>query len=424
VYLDPTVGSPTPLLVELRQWVLPLLDDVRILGRHRSLRQYADSRKTEARIVRRINRLVTAGAQGRQVVRAWWEKQLEGNDPWRSWALALALGVFEGGLGELPSWLAMLPEDAREDAQLAGEAIAVLPSGATSLTLREMVSHAHGVVRAAAFVAASRLGRTGWDTFEEALSRAEGATTVDVALWEAAYVPQKPPQSVVELLRRWVGCQDGRLAWHAARAVLVHGDMAPYEWLLATASPPAAAPRPGLAQVLGARSFEMIAMVGRHEDSAVLTKWLRTTKPTASVLDALARFGNVEVWGYLLGHLADDDLREPAARALEVLFGLRVPEPERHDPGAWRAAIEALDLDPRKRTRLGVPFAPAVFDREVRLGEASRAALEMRQAELCARYGRLPCRPLHGLSGDAEAALGQAALLWNRVGGETAGAWA
>jgi hypothetical protein len=422
VHLDTNEGAPKPLLHELRQWVGPLLDDVRVLGRHRSQRQYAESRTTEVRIIRRLNRLVGAGTQGHPIVRAWWDKQLEGNDPWRAWAISLALGTFEGGLDELPECLAMLPEDARDEAQLAGEAVALLPAIATATAVRSMASHGHPVVRAAAFVAGARLGRAGWDQFEHVLGKADGPTLVDVALWEAAYLAQKPSAACAELLRRWVGSLDARIAWHAARACLVHGDPAPYQWLMMDGQAPSNG-RPALAKVLGARSFEVVAMVGRHEDSKAVTRWLRKTPPTPAVLDALARFGNVEIWGYLTAQLADDDLKEPAARALEVLFGPRVPELHRHDPVSWREAIQAMDLDPRKRTRLGVSFSPRVFDREVRLGEASRASLEMRQAELCARHRRLPCRPLHGLAADAEAALTQAAQSWNRVGDEGAGAW-
>jgi hypothetical protein len=289
-----------------------------------------------------------------------------------------------------------------------------------------MASSGHPVVRAASFVAAARLGQVGWDRIEDALTRARDPLDVETALWEAAYQPQQPPPAVVEVLRRWVGSLDPRLAWAASRSALVHGDREPYRWLLSSATfagSGATEDRPSLADVLGVQAVEMVAFVGRHEDSSRLTRWLRRVRPTPSVLDALARFGNVEIWGYLVSQLGDDDLKEPAAGALELLFGQCVPETERQDPASWRAAIARLDLDPRRRLRLGVPFAPHVLDREIRLGEASRAGLEARQAELCARHRRLPCRALHGVADDVEASLTQAVGSWSRVGGDRAGQW-
>jgi hypothetical protein len=422
VRMDPAVGAPVPLKRELEQWVFPLLDDVRVLGRDRSRRRYADSRDTEARIVRRLHRLMAAGTPGTPVVQSWWQGQLEGKDPWRSWAISLVLGTFEGGFGALAGWLALLPENAREDAHLAGEAIALLPPGApSSHDLQRMMAHAHPVVRAAAFVATARREGLGWDRFEEIATRAECLTLVDAALREAATIPQRPTAAASELLRRWVGSLDSRLAWSASRSALVHGDRAPYEWLVSGDT--AHGTRPPLADVLGERRFDVIALVGRHGDSGVLRKWLRSTRPTAGVLDALARFGNVEVWAYLTGLLTDEDLRVEAACSLELLFGRRVSGPERHDPEAWRGAIERLNLDPRHRTRLGTPFSPAHFEREVRLGLVSRAGLEERQAELCARHTRLPYRALHATSAEVEAILSDAAQTWRRLGNDTAGRW-
>jgi hypothetical protein len=425
VQLDPKVGAPLALLPDLVKRLRPMLDDVMILGRHRMVRQYTDSRRTELRIVRRLHRLVAAGQPGRTVVRSWWEEQLGETNPWRSWALALALGIFEHGLEELAGWLAMLPPDAREDAQRAGEAMALLPREALFAgALGAMERHDHPVVRAAAFVASARLGLAGWDRVEEVLSRAATPVDVDVALWEAAYVPEQPPPRVAEILRGWVASLDARLAWHASRAALVHGDPSPYRWVVSDHVWQQSTPeRPSLAQVLGPRAVEMVALVGRSEDSGTLQRWLRKSRPTPAVLDALARFGNVEIWAYLVAQLSDEDLAESAARALEILFGQRVPEVERQNAASWRDAIAKLDLDPRRRTRLGVRFAPAVFASEVDLGEASREGLEARQVELSARYHRFRPRALHGTAAETSAALSEVGAQWGQVGSDTAGQW-
>ena len=105
------------------------------------------------------------------------------------------------------------------------------------------------------------------------------------------------------------------------------------------------------------------------------------------MLSIVARFGDAGAFGFLAHYLADDELAEPAERALVTLFGARVPLEDRRVAGAWRSAIEEARFDRRVRLRAGKPYARATVVAELAHGALTRVEAEAWLDELSARTG-------------------------------------
>jgi hypothetical protein len=169
---------------------------------------------------------------------------------------------------------------------------------------------------------------------------------------------------------------DVSVAWPATRAVLLSGNTEPYVDVKSGGR---------LASVLGIAALEVLVCAGAPADIEAFQKIARRFPPSPALLSAAARFGHPGVWAYLLHHLAHAELGDAAARALVTLFGPIVPDAQRADANAWKAAITAQKLESTTRYRRGDPWRAGVVAAECRGGELPRAEIEARLDELAIR---------------------------------------
>jgi hypothetical protein len=144
-----------------------------------------------------------------------------------------------------------------------------------------------------------------------------------------------------------------------------------------------------LGERLGPRAAELYVLCGAPRDWPRFESLLGRHRTTPAVLSAVARFGSPAAAPWLLQRLDDDALGEPAALALQTLFGAIVPPERQTEAGLWRSAIAGLGLDPQARYRRGLPWSAAVVADECAEGTLSRTGIELRIDELRARL-RLP----------------------------------
>src|SRR6185437_5360115 len=140
-----------------------------------------------------------------------------------------------------------------------------------------------------------------------------------------------------------------------------------------------------LASALGARGVELLVMAGDGDDIGVFEHLLASTPMTAPLLSAVARFGNVTAWSFLLHYLTAPELADAAVAALRTLFGDLVPESEAPGYMAWKRAIGEARFNPTLRYRRGRPWHPSTVVAECTSGELSRVEVERRIDELAAR---------------------------------------
>ncbi len=205
------------------------------------------------------------------------------------------------------------------------------------------------------------------------------------------------------------------VAWEAARALTLAGLPAAYHYVREDR---------GLASTLGSLGIEILIMAGDDLDVGRCETLLAKTPMTASLLSAVARFGNVTTWSFLLHHLAEPALVDAAVHALRTLFGDLVPESDATSYSAWKEAIVEADFNPALRYRRGKLWSPSTVLAECASGRLSRVEVERRVDELAARVGVRPLVDL-GLWGP-EAELQRAAFAEDvraRSTGWRPGAW-
>jgi hypothetical protein len=178
-----------------------------------------------------------------------------------------------------------------------------------------------------------------------------------------------------------LGSPSGAVAWEAARALTLAGAREPYLEIRRGGQ---------LAAALGAHGVEILIMTGDDSDLGAVETLLAATPMSASLLSAVARFGSVETWSFLLHHLTEPDLKDAAEGALRTLFGDLVPEADASSYSAWKHAIVEAGFDPAVRYRRGRPWHPSTVLAELASGALSRSEVERRTDELAARTGADP----------------------------------
>ncbi|WP_437598299.1 hypothetical protein WMF28_36945 [Sorangium sp. So ce590] len=347
--------------------------------------------ETEARLLRRIDAIVAAGPRALIEVAAFWERWLD--DPWKSFASALALAAFAGddALAAIHRAAHLLPPDAEDHVLAVAEALALVDRPGLAGLARALSASAHPIARAIGVTLRSLRGELPVDALPAMLAEDHDAV-VRAGIWACERLPGAQRARFSERLRERSRAASPAVAWSAARVLVIGGetDLLRDEALCARLGPLAA---------------ELFALAGEPADWPRLEALLGRHRPTRAALAAVARFGCAASAAWILQRLDDEALADDAAEALRTLFGSLVPEAQELEAGAWRDAIAARRLDPKARYRRGRAFSTAVVVEECASGELSRLAVEARLDELRARL-RLP-EPvdLSGFSARAEANL-------------------
>ena len=375
--LAETGGEPISLGAFREHIVDQCAEGIAMLARHRAELPVKNVSKSEARIRRYRDAILALEGDSVRYVAAWWERSQESSDPWKAWAAAFVFGSFctEDAKQAVIHAIELLPQDDEEHWMAAAEALALIESPHAVSLGRDLVSSSSPVAQAAGLDLLSRRQAL----HVEALARHLAATDPPVLI---AAIRAVERADAVGRLTPWLSTclrsSCAAVAWEAARVLTRAGRMEPY--LEIQAGGP-------LARVLGVRAVELLIMVGDASDLGTFEALLERTPMSRSLLSAVARFGHVTTWSFLLHYLADPELAEAAVLALQTLFGMLVPAHEAKCSQAWRDAIIEAGFDPSIRYRGGKPWRPATVLSECISAELPRAEVEQRVDELAARTG-------------------------------------
>jgi hypothetical protein len=348
-----------------------------MLAHHRAELPLKNAPESEARIRRHQDAILALEGDCVSHVVTWWERSLESTDPWKAWAAAFMLGSFgtEDALSAALHSIELLPGDDEERWRTAAEALALIaPSHAVSLG-RDLVSSSRPIARAAGLDLLSRKQALPVEALERHL--AGSRPPVSIAAIRAAERASEVG-ALAPLLSTCLRSSCAAVAWEAARVLTRAGLPEPYLELQASGR---------LASVLGARGIEILIMAGDASDIGAFEALLSGTQMSPALLSAVARFGNVTAWSFLLHYLADAELAGAAVLALQTLFGQLVPERDARSFRAWKDAIIEAGFDPAIRYRGGKPWQPAAVLSECMSGRLPRDEVEKRIDELAARTG-------------------------------------
>jgi hypothetical protein len=283
--------------------------------------------------------LGSLGFAERDPGRAALERLPGDGDHWKAAAEALALVRVDDPkkLGEA------LLSSSRPAARAVGVDLLARHGALSHAALRELLAREEPPVRAAALRAASRM---------------EAVTVL---------APE---------IASCLGTSSADVAWEAARVLTIAGVQQAY-FDLQVGGP--------LASVLGVRGLELLIMAGDEQDIGMFEHLLTAAPMTPLLLSAVARFGNVTVWSFLVHYLTEPELANAAVGALRTLFGDLVPEGERLSYTAWKEAIADAGFNPALRYRGGQPWQPSTVISECTSGKLNRFEVERRIDELAAR---------------------------------------
>ncbi|EYF08514.1 hypothetical protein [Chondromyces apiculatus] len=374
-----TDASPPLTVTAFRvQIVHEILEDIAVRGRSRDARPLASRDEIELSLARLADALLALG-NPLHAIDAWWAVAAappDPDNPWTTFAAVFALACFDddSALLALRTGLERLG-DAHAHATAAAEALALLPHPRAPALATDLVA---SPVPAARAVGIDVLVRAGAMTpVDVAAHLARGSTSMArAAIRASARWRHDEAPTLVLLLEGWTLAEDLDLALAASTALLRMGHTAPYERARAGAPP--------LAH-LGPRALDLFVLAGDDTDLARVEAIVSASPVDGALLSALARYGHVGIWAFLLHHLKDEDLADEAEEALRTLLGDAVPPDEGDQITAWRAAITRMKLDPALRYRRGAPWRPSVVADECRSGSLTAAHVEARLAELGAR---------------------------------------
>jgi hypothetical protein len=355
-------------------------DAIAMLARDRAVLPLGTVADTERRIGRQRDAILSLEGDAIGHVTAWWERSVEANDPWKAWTAMYVLGSLGGdAAGEaIRIALALLPDDDQENWPRAAEALAlVLPADAIALG-DVLLSSPRPTAQAAGLDFLSRRNAASVEVLRSHLG-SEAAPVLAAAA--RAAVRARAVGALAPELAASLRSPSGAVAWEAARALTLAGEAGPY--LQVRAGGP-------LAASLGPRGIEILVMAGEDADIGAVEALLAATPMTAPLLSAVARFGSVTVWSFLLHYLTEPELTGAAARALQALFGDLVPEAEEASYTAWKHAIVEAGFNPALRYCRGRPWHPSTVLAECASGKLSRSEVESRADELAARTGAEP----------------------------------
>jgi hypothetical protein len=328
----------------------------------------------ESRIRRQREAVFSLESDTLAHIAQWWEQSAESADPWKAWAALFVIGS-AGGADlrlELLRALEQIPGDDERWMQ-AGEALALVPIPDGIRLGHDLVRASGAAARAVGIDLLSRRQAASADLLREHLRSVEPAVAASAArsAARAGLVEELVPELLVSMRS-----PTAALAWEAARALTLAGVREPYLEIRGDGP---------LAAVLDARGAEVLVMAGEDTDIDAFERLIGGTPMTPALLSAVARFGNVAAWSFLLHYLTEPDLVDAAVAALRTLFGALVPKPEETSFSAWKSAIAEADLSPTVRYRAGKPWRPSVVVSECMSGALPRNEVERRVDEVAAR---------------------------------------
>jgi len=349
-------------------------DAVALSARHRTTLPLGCVAEVERHIERQRAAVLSLDTDCIEHIGAWWERSADAGDPAKAWSAVYLLASLGGDMASKPvqAALELLPNDG-DDWMAAAAALALASPGDPAALGEALLSSLRPAARAVGLDLLARHGALSQDALRGHLAREDGPVC-------AATVRAASRMRVVTALASEItaclGAPSGAVAWEAARALTVAGVQEPYFNLQAGGS---------LASALGARGVELLVMAGDGDDIGVFEHLLASTPMTAPLLSAVARFGNVTAWSFLLHYLTEPELADAAVAALRTLFGDLVPESEAPGYMAWKRAIGEARFNPTLRYRRGRPWHPSTVVAECTSGELSRVEVERRIDELAAR---------------------------------------
>ncbi|MBI4956342.1 MAG: hypothetical protein HY908_30275 [Myxococcales bacterium] len=350
------------------------LEELGYTGRSRWRVPLAERPAVEERLWPLLDAALHAGDDLYDQVLGFWADGLELDLAWSTWAAVLVLGCVRGGAGlaALERGLLRVPREARDHQACAAEALWLAPHPDREPFARALCAAGEPVLRAVGVAALARTERSPaslalhLDDPQPCVATAAARAAVGL---DAEAVRERAPRLASGLRH-----PDADLAFACAVALLGAGDRQPLLDL-----------RAGGCAALGRRAADLVVLAGDADDTATLQRVLGRGSLDAYALDALARFGHPGAWAPLCGALADPELADEAAAALETLFGAAVPVAQRQAPRAWQAAIEARGFAPATRLRRGRVWSAAVGCDECQSDELDVTEVAGRLLELRAR---------------------------------------
>lgn len=370
-------GEPIPIMLFHAGVTELCVEMIAALARDRALRPLADRAGSERRILEQLDAIAAVAAVGGGAIdpiERWWEGAAGSRDGWKTWAAVLTLGSIAGGEAAILRGLSRLPTGARDHGVAAAEALGVLAHPGAPALGRRLVRSPHPVARAVGVDVLSRAAALPLEELEVHL--ADVNPPVLEAALRAVERIDPPPFALAPALLPRMSFPHAAVAWRASRLLLLWGFREPHAELV----------RGGrLAATLGPLALELLVLRGVADD----LRWMEARMPrwviTPAILSAVARFGHPRAWAFLLHFVSDEDLADPAASALETLFGPRVPAPERLQAPAWRRAIAAGPWDEATRYRRGEPWQLSTVLAECTAGRLPRDETQRRLDELGVR---------------------------------------
>jgi hypothetical protein len=401
------VGLAVPLAELRRARASRAVDAIAMHARHRSELPFAGAAGEEERILAWLDAARVQGDALPAALFAWWDAAKKAPDPWRVFSPMLVLGSFAGddALASVERALSALPDDAPHAVPIAAEALALTDHPRLSALAHDLLRATHPVARAVGVELGRKLGALDPETVRMALG--DPCVSVVAAAARACAAPDMA--ALLPTLTSALGHPHPHVAWETARVLTLAGLGDPLDIARHDAA---------FAARLGVRVLDLVVMAGSASDEPLMLGALKRAPPSRHGLRLLARFGHPRTWLYLSHYLADDDLADFAADALETIFGALVPIEERTHAPAWRAALTAKKLDPGMRLWRGQPWHPSLLAEEITSGSASRLALEAWGDEIRARSA-LPIElDLSGWAAESRVSAGHFA---KAIGGDRTG---
>jgi hypothetical protein len=350
-------------------------DAVAMFARQRASLPLASVPETERWIGRQRDAVVSLQADGIGLIAAWWERSMDSADPWKAWAAVFLLGSLGDAASRegIAAALELLEDDDEHRWAAAAEAIALVVPPDSAAFANELLSSSHAATRAVGLDLLARSGALPLDLLKRHFARPDPPVLASAA---RAATRIGAARDLAPELTRCLAVPNRAVAWEAARA-------------LTLARLPVAFLKVGdggrLASTLGSLGVEILILLGDDMDIGTCETLVAGTPMTASLLSAVARYGSVTTWSFLLHYLAEPELIDATVHALRTLFGDLVPDADVTSVSAWRAAIVEAEFNPALRYRRGKPWHPSTVLAECASGTLSRIEVERRIDELRAR---------------------------------------
>ena len=355
-------------------------DAVAMFARHRATLPLNRVAAAERRIERQRAAVRSLETDCIEHIGAWWERSADSGDPAKAWSAVYLLASLCGDAASEPVQAALefLLDDGNQWTA-AAEALALASPGDSMALGEALLSSPRPAACAVGLDVLARHGALSQDALRGHLACEHGPVRA------AAVRAASRMGSVTALASEIAAClasPSGEVAWEAARALTIAGVQEPY-FNVQAGGP--------LTSVLGVRGVELLIMAGEDTDIGVFEHVLTATPMTVPLLSAVARFGNVTAWSFLLHYLTEPELADAAVAALRTLFGDLVPEGEASRYMAWKRAIGEAGFNPTVRYRRGRPWHPSTVLAECTSDELSRFEVEQQIDELAARTQTEPC---------------------------------